>query len=88
MQANVTELLFEAGTLLLVGMCVVFTFLALLIGAINLIAYVCGKFPEPELEIKPRSNFKATSSSVKPGDVSPATVAAIGAAIHKYRNSH
>ena len=86
MQESVSELLLEAGTLLLVGMSVVFVFLTLLIVAINLIAYLCAKFPEEKPQVPARRPAARTTTAE--GELSPATVAAIGAAIHKYRNSH
>lgn len=87
MQTNVSDLLVEAGSLLLAGMSVVFIFLTLLIGAINLIAHICAKFPDKEPETLARGGFKSKPAT-KTGDVAPETVAAIGAAIHQYRNSH
>ena len=88
MQTNVSGLLVEAGTLLLVGMSVVFVFLTLLIGAINLIAMICSKFPEDDTQ-KPYARVGASRDNNKnQNQISPATVAAISAAVHQYRKSH
>ncbi|GAB3034577.1 OadG family transporter subunit [Bowmanella dokdonensis] len=79
MDPNVTSLLQDAALLLLVGMVVVFAFLSLLIGVVNLISWICGRLPEP---VQPVHELKRLSPSVGP---SPAVVAAITAAVHKYR---
>ena len=83
MQPDVMSLLLEAGMLLLVGMSVVFLFLTLLIGAVNLIAWACAKFPEDELPVLNRRN-RATPAANQSG-VSAPVVAAITAAVDQYR---
>lgn len=86
MQENVGNLLVEAGTLLLVGMVVVFVFLTLLIVAIKLIAKVCEYFPEPVapgLAQPVQASPAASHSDAMP----PSLVAAISAAIHQYRKT-
>jgi oxaloacetate decarboxylase gamma subunit len=83
MQANVTELLAEASTLMVVGMGVVFVFLSLMIGAINLIAYINNKFPE-EVSQSNTASSRRTSAKVQ----SSIPVAAITAAVHQYRKDH
>lgn len=87
MQPDVMSLLLEAGMLLLVGMSVVFLFLTLLIGAVNIIAWGSAKFPE---EV-PKSVNKARSSSspaTNQSGVSAPVVAAISAAVEQYRRQH
>lgn len=80
----------EAGMLLGVGMAVVFAFLTLLIGAIQLIAWFCKRFPENEIETnkytKPKysQNRQAAPSSDL---LSPNIVAAISAAVHTHRRA-
>lgn len=87
MQANISDLLAESATLLLVGMSVVFIFLTMLIGAIQLIARLNTLFPSKE--IQPSNTFSARSNikSAAPDDVSPDTIAAITAAIHQFRKT-
>ena len=86
MQAEVSDLLIEAGNLLLVGMSVVFVFLTLLIGAVQLIAYINAKFPEaPAAEIK--AARPSQSKPIQQGAVGDQTIAAISAAIHQYKKS-
>nr|WP_232283232.1 OadG family transporter subunit [Paraglaciecola sp. T6c] len=84
MQPDVMSLLLEAGMLLLVGMSVVFLFLTLLIGAVNLIAWVCAKFPEEELSVLNQTRNRATPAANQSG-VSAPVVAAITAAVDQYR---
>ena len=84
MNAEVQQLLLDAGLLLLVGMAVVFLFLSLLIGAVSLISKVCRRFPEAV------SHVTTAATPRKPNvaaGISAAEVAAISAAIHQHRNS-
>ncbi|MFT5313173.1 MAG: oxaloacetate decarboxylase gamma subunit [Paraglaciecola sp.] len=87
MDIELSGMLSEAATLLLVGMSVVFTFLSLLIGSVNLIAWVCAKYPEVPESLALRMPGQAVSSSSTTQNVSPSTVAAISAAIHQHRNA-
>ena len=76
---NVSELLAEAGVLMLVGMVVVFLFLSMLIVAIKLLTKFAEAYPDP---IKPtRNDIKPTSSS----KTSPQVIAAITAAVKQYK---
>ncbi len=87
MQEDVASALLEAANLLLVGMGVVFAFLTLLIGAVNLIAWLNRKFPEPQVNqphVRPVSNTGVKSHQ----HVSPKIVAAISAAVRQYRRTH
>ena len=79
MPVQVTDLLIEAAYLMAVGMCVVFIFLGCLIGAMNVIAWLVGKMPEPEAKLARQS------PSTEP-QLSASVVAAITAAVHQYRN--
>jgi len=67
---SVASLLFEAGSLMLIGMVFVFSFLGLLIVGIHLIARFCEAFPgetaEPSAHLKgPSANFKGPSANFK-----------------------
>jgi oxaloacetate decarboxylase gamma subunit len=76
---NVSELLAEAGILMLVGMVVVFLFLSMLIVAIKLLTKFAEAYPDP---IKPtRNEIKPISSS----KTSPQVIAAITAAVKQYK---
>jgi oxaloacetate decarboxylase gamma subunit len=76
---NVSELLAEAGILMLVGMVVVFLFLSMLIVAIKLLTKFAEAYPDP---IKPtRNEIKPISSS----KISPQVIAAITAAVKQYK---
>ncbi|RDV25110.1 oxaloacetate decarboxylase [Alteromonas aestuariivivens] len=83
---SINDLLFEAGTLLVVGMCVVFAFLGLLIVGINLIAWFCRKFPGQEPQTPLRAS-KPKSPSTDHG-LSDHVVAAISAAVHSHHKKN
>ena len=76
---NVSELLAEAGILMLVGMVVVFLFLSLLIVAIKLLTKFAETYPDP---IKPTKNETKTTNFSK---TSPQVIAAITAAVKQYK---
>ena len=98
---SVANLLIEAGSLMLIGMVFVFSFLGLLIVGIHLIARFCeafpGETPEPSASLKePSASLKepsATSANLSPSNqaVQPgiygSVVAAISAAIHIHRQN-
>lgn len=86
MQTTVPELLMEAANLLLVGMSVVFIFLTLLIGAVQLIAYINSRLPEETVAV-PAPKPPVQRQTVNSGAVGDSTIAAISAAIHQYRQS-
>ncbi|CAI3941913.1 OadG family protein [Alteromonas macleodii] len=95
---SVASLLFEAASLMLIGMVFVFSFLGLLIVGIHLIARFCEAFPgetaEPSAHLKgPSANFKGPSANlsrnnqaVQPG-IDGNVIAAISAAIHTHRQN-
>jgi oxaloacetate decarboxylase gamma subunit len=80
-------MLIEAATLMLVGMSIVFIFLSLLIGAVNFIAWICGKFPENRDKMVSKQVSRDAAGSISTQNISPSTVAAISAAIHQHRNA-
>ena len=81
MANEISELLGESALLMVVGMVVVFAFLTLLIGAVNVMAAICAKFPD-----SPQDNFSSKpANNVKAEGVSAPVVAAISAAIHQHR---
>ncbi|MDN4503892.1 OadG family transporter subunit [Alteromonadaceae bacterium BrNp21-10] len=80
MANEISELLRESALLMVVGMTVVFVFLIILIGAVNLIGAICAKFPEARPD-----TFNGKPSPVKANGVSSSVVAAITAAIHQHR---
>ncbi|MEP0356915.1 MAG: OadG family transporter subunit [Paraglaciecola sp.] len=85
MQLEVADALLEAANLLLIGMVVVFLFLTMLIGAINLIAWLNTIIPDQSLSAS--ANMFKDNTPVTPNQqgVSPKVVAAIGAAIQLHR---
>lgn len=88
---SVASLLFEAGSLMLIGMVFVFSFLGLLIMGIHLIARFCeacpGETAEPSANLKgPSANLGRNNQAVQPG-IDGSVVAAISAAIHTHRQN-
>jgi len=81
---SVSSLLVEAGSLMLIGMVFVFSFLGLLIVGIHLIARFCEAFPG-EIE-EPSVNVKRNNQAVQPG-IDGNIIAAISAAIHTHRHN-
>jgi len=76
-----TELMSAGVELMLIGMGIVFVFLILLIGAVNLMsAMVLRYFPEPtETQV-------LASTIIHPQD--DRVIAAITSAVHRYRSEH
>ena len=87
MQANVTELLVESATLLVVGMAVVFVFLTMLIGGIKVIAFINSRLPA-EIADTPRAPLSRVPTKASTTTVNASTIAAISAAVHQYRKHH
>lgn len=81
MQSQVSVLLTEAAQLMVVGMLVVFLFLSLLIGAIKLLAWVCMTY------LPQSSPIEAPTHQGSQDNLKPDVIAAISAAIHRYRQS-
>ena len=81
---SVANLLIEAGSLMLIGMAFVFSFLGLLIVGIHLIARFCEAFPgEPQ---EPSVSVNRNNQAVQPG-IDGNVIAAISAAIHTHRQN-
>ena len=87
MQTELADMLVEAATLMLVGMSMVFIFLSLMIGAVNLVAWLCAKSPESQEQSMNKQTSRNSSSSSAKQSISPSTTAAITAAIHQHRNA-
>ena len=81
---SVASLLVEAGSLMLIGMVFVFSFLGLLIVVIHLIARFCEAFPG-DIE-EPAVNVKRNNQTVQPG-IDGNVIAAISAALHTQRHN-
>jgi oxaloacetate decarboxylase gamma subunit len=84
---SISDLLFEAATLLLVGMTVVFAFLAILIVCVNLLAKLCERFPGQEPQAPTRASA-GRSTTTKTDGLDANVVAAISAAVHTHRQTH
>ncbi|GAB2709493.1 OadG family transporter subunit [Aliiglaciecola sp. 3_MG-2023] len=84
MQTSISELLIEAANLMVVGMVVVFVFLTLLIGAVNLIAAINRRLPE---EVVPATTVRTQRKVTTDKSSSSVPVAAIAAAVHQYRKN-
>lgn len=80
-----TEQLNAGIELLLVGMGIVFLFLAMLILSVNLMsALILRYFPQPAIPEKPAKQFPPGASRGTDATV----IAAISAAVHQYRAKH
>ncbi|GLR70676.1 OadG family protein [Agaribacter marinus] len=79
------EQLTEAALLLGVGMAVVFAFLVLLIGGIQVIAAYVRAFPGESAEQNNTTNTPASPSTT---ELRPDLVAAISAAVHAHRHTN
>lgn len=74
-----TELMSSGIELMIAGMTIVFLFLTMLVGAINLMSFLVHRFfPETP----------APAVHVTTGGVDKNVIAAITAAVHQYRNTH
>ncbi|TRX55796.1 OadG family protein [Thalassomonas sp. M1454] len=80
---NLSSVFAEAGILMIVGMGFVFAFLSILIVAINILAKLSIKFPDPV----PQVRRPKTVANVDSGAVSPSVVAAISTAVAQYRKN-
>ena len=87
MQTELADMLVEAATLMLVGMSMVFIFLSLMIGAVNLVAWICAKSPESQDQSINKQYSRNAPGSSSNQNIPPSTVAAISAAIHQHRNA-
>ncbi len=78
----ITDLLFEATNLMLIGMATVFTFLLLLVLLMTMMSKILHRFTPVKVV------DKLVASQSNSTGVSPAVVAAISAAVHQYRQQH
>jgi oxaloacetate decarboxylase gamma subunit len=81
MEPSLAELLLSGGKLMAVGMGIVYMFLALLVGIIGITSKLLQHY-HPEAEILPVRPGSGTEP--EPGETE--VVAAIAAAIHRFRN--
>ena len=81
--ADLGPLLWEAATIMVTGMVVVFLFLSILIYLVTLLA----KFAPKDAPPAPVAN-KPSSTAVNHNGVQPEIVAAISAAVHQYRGQN
>ncbi|QPG04909.1 OadG family protein [Salinimonas marina] len=89
MNSEITAQLYEAASLMLVGMGFVFAFLTLLIGGVKSIELFCRRFAGPVAAPDQRTpRPKPAAASRQDASPDPATVAAISAAIHLHRHSN
>ena len=78
------ELLMSGVELMLVGMGIVYLFLAMLVVAVNIMSALIERYlPTPLVAAGTSPNAAKTSLFIEPG-----VVAAITAAIHQYRSKH
>ncbi len=75
--SDIAPLLYEALTLMLTGMGFVFIFLIVLIGAVHLLAKFASEPAVPA----------AASGDAKSDQIPDSVLAAISAAVHRYRNT-
>ncbi len=81
---KIGSLLFDAATLMFTGMAFVFLFLTLLVYLVILMAKVIPQ-EQPVAPPIPVKNAKPEQASVE--GTNPQVIAAISAAVHKYRSS-
>jgi oxaloacetate decarboxylase gamma subunit len=88
--SSVQALLWEAATLLGVGMIVVFSFLTILIGSVKLLTKICLALPQPEVVASPSANAPRTAPIAAASNVTSSddTLAAIKAAVTAYRQGN
>lgn len=79
---NISSVLLEAGTLMLVGMVVVFLFLTMLIGAIKLLTKFAEAYPDKVTPAPARVPQQHNNSN----QTSPQVIAAISAAVKQYKS--
>ncbi|MGZ8216421.1 OadG family protein [Methylomagnum sp.] len=81
MEPTLPDLLLSGGKLMLIGMGIVYLFLALLVWIIGITAKLLRRY-NPEPETLPARAGAGTASGLSEADV----VAVIAAAIHRHRN--
>ncbi len=83
---DITGSLVQAAQLMLIGMLVVFVFLITLVFVTKLLAKVAGKEPERTHNTWSANGSTAAIKQPTQGGINPSVVAAITAAVHRYRN--
>lgn len=81
MDNSIGSLLWQAATIMVTGMGVVFLFLTIMVYLVTLMSKLVPKESLPETVPRSRTNISKSS------DVEPQVIAAISAAIHQYRNN-
>lgn len=77
------EMLISGGELMVIGMGIVFLFLAMLVFAVNSMSKIIARYID-----SPTTTPAATfGSAPAQSAISPSEIAAITAAVHQYRNS-
>lgn len=79
METSIGNLLWQAATIMVTGMGVVFLFLTIMVYLVTLMSKLVPKESLPE--IVPRTKPAAANA----GGIDPQTIAAISAAVHQYR---
>lgn len=84
MESSVGELVLSGVNLMLIGMVIVFLFLALLVWVIGATSKLINRYsPEPPTCLSPPSLIKGDDEAESDEDL----VAAVSAAIHRYQNN-
>ncbi|MEW6038316.1 MAG: OadG family protein [Pseudomonadota bacterium] len=84
MESSIPELLLAGSRLMLIGMTIVFLFLALLVGVIHATSRLIGRYSlEEPVALKPADVAPVRSAG---GEDEAEIVAAITAAIHRYQS--
>ncbi len=86
---TISEMLVQSGLLTLLGMCVVFSFIIILIICMNLLKFVVHALKLDKDEVKPvvkKAAAKPVAAAVKPVVDQRAVIAAIAAAVHEKEN--
>lgn len=76
-------LLMSGVELMLVGMGIVFLFLAMLIAAVNIMSALVNRFLPAPLQVA-----SPVATVAKSGTTDPSVIAAISSAVHQYRSKH
>lgn len=86
---TISEMLVQSGLLTLLGMCVVFSFIIILIICMNLLKVVVHALKLDKDEVKPvvkKAAVKPAAAVAKPVVDQRAVIAAIAAAVHEKEN--
>lgn len=84
---TISQMLQQSGLLTLLGMCVVFSFIIILIGCMNLLRVVVHALKLDKGEVKPTVKAaRPAAPAAKPAVDQKAIVAAIAAVLHEKEN--